>query len=77
MVPALDKLTNDKEKEKQMAMKLKIMGLCEYTEGYPTSRRAEVVVKSLVIPERWWEFSRQSMLMRTPGRNPNSMRKYM
>lgn len=29
MVPALDKLTNDKEKEKQMAMKLKIMGLCE------------------------------------------------
>lgn len=77
MVPALDKLTNGKEKEKQMAMKLKIMGLCEYTEGHPTSRRAEVVVKCLVIPERWWEFSRQSMLMRTPGRNPNSMRKYM
>lgn len=57
MVPALDKLTNDKEKEKQMAMKLKIMGLCEYTEGYPTSRRAEVVVKCLVIPGKMvWSF---------------------
>ena len=35
MVPALDKLTDDKEKEKQMAMKLKMMGLCEYTGRTP------------------------------------------
>ena len=35
MVPALDRLTNDKEKEEQMAVKLEIMGLCEYTGRTP------------------------------------------
>lgn len=34
-VPALDELKNDKEKEKQMAMKKKIIGLREYTRRTP------------------------------------------
>ena len=32
---------------------------------------------ALWYPERQWAFSRQSMLMRTPGRDPNLMRQYM
>ena len=34
-VPALDELRNDKEKEKQMAMKKKIIGLREYMRRTP------------------------------------------
>lgn len=34
-VPALDELTNDKEKEKQKAMKQKSAGPCEYTGRTP------------------------------------------
>lgn len=39
MVPALDRLANDKEKEEQMAVKLEIMGLCEYTGRTPNIQK--------------------------------------